>query len=149
MNLLVGSELPLMEVAAAAGFDSISVFHEHFHALNGMTPKNYRALRSAGGFTQDQPPGYPRAHLRRSHARDPVSGTARLVAGTYEAAVDLPRIPLGDPPSRARRRSPSMPRPAGGRISGLPPTAAPRACSGSTRTPRPSPGSPAAWAWPG
>jgi AraC family transcriptional regulator of adaptative response / DNA-3-methyladenine glycosylase II len=89
MKLLVATELPLMEVAAAAGFESISVFHEHFHSLNGMTPKNYRALRSPGGFTLDLPPGYPLPHLLRSLARDPVSATERLVAGTYEAAVDL------------------------------------------------------------
>ncbi len=86
---LVAGDLPLMEGAAASGFESISVFHQHFHSLNGMTPKHYRALRSPGRFTLDLPPGYPLPYLLRTLARDPVSATERLVGNTYEAAVDL------------------------------------------------------------
>src|SRR5579863_5145970 len=86
---LVGSEAPLMEIALSCGFESISVFHEHFRALNGMTPAAYRDLRRPGPFTLDVPAGYPLAHLRRTLARDPVSVTERLTGRTYEAAVDL------------------------------------------------------------
>jgi AraC family transcriptional regulator of adaptative response / DNA-3-methyladenine glycosylase II len=90
---LIGSEAPLMEVALSCGFESISVFHEHFRELNGMTPAAYRGLRRPGPFTLDLPPGYPLAHLRRTLARDPVSVTERLVGNAYEAAVDLGGTP--------------------------------------------------------
>jgi AraC family transcriptional regulator, regulatory protein of adaptative response / DNA-3-methyladenine glycosylase II len=93
MERLASSEAPLMEVALASGFESISVFHEHFRSLNGLTPAAYRGLRSPGPFTLDLPPGYPLAHLLRTLARDPLSVTERLNGRTYEAAVDLAGAP--------------------------------------------------------
>ena len=90
---LIGTDFPLMEIALACGFESISVFHEHFRELNGMTPAAYRGLRNPGPFTLDLPAGYPLAHLLRTLARDPISVTERLTGRTYEAAVDLGGAP--------------------------------------------------------
>jgi AraC family transcriptional regulator of adaptative response / DNA-3-methyladenine glycosylase II len=88
-RLLVAGASPLVEVAADAGFESLSVFHEHFRAFNGMTPAEYRGLVSPGPFTVHLPPGYPTAHLLRSLGRDPHSVTERLTGTTYESSADL------------------------------------------------------------
>jgi AraC family transcriptional regulator, regulatory protein of adaptative response / DNA-3-methyladenine glycosylase II len=88
-RLLVSGASPLSDVAADAGFESLSVFHEHFRAFSGMTPTDYRGLASPGPFTMHLPPGYPIAHLLRSLGRDPQSVTERLVGTTYESSADL------------------------------------------------------------
>ncbi|HXN35968.1 MAG TPA: Ada metal-binding domain-containing protein [Opitutaceae bacterium] len=92
-RLLVSGDLPITEVAGESGFESISVFHEHFRSLNGMTPAAYRGLRSQGPFTVDLPPGFPLAHLLRTLGRDPVSVTERLSGSVYETASDLDGVP--------------------------------------------------------
>jgi len=92
-RLLVAGDGALTEVALAAGFESISVFHQHFRAQNGMTPTAYRGLRSKGGFAVDLPPGYPLPHLLRTLGRDPQSVTERLTGPVYETAADLGGIP--------------------------------------------------------
>jgi len=88
-RLLVAGASPLADVAADAGFESLSVFHEHFRAFNGMTPTDYRGLASPGPFTVHLPPGYPMGHLLRSLGRDPHSVTERLTGTTYESSADL------------------------------------------------------------
>jgi AraC family transcriptional regulator of adaptative response / DNA-3-methyladenine glycosylase II len=88
-RLLVAGASPLVEVAADAGFESLSVFHEHFRAFNGMTPADYRGLVSPGPFTVHLPPAYPMAHLLRSLGRDPHSVTERLTGTNYESSADL------------------------------------------------------------
>src|SRR5438105_1541478 len=40
----------ILEIAIMAGFESVSVFHENFRRLTGMTPAAYRELRSARTF---------------------------------------------------------------------------------------------------
>jgi AraC family transcriptional regulator, regulatory protein of adaptative response / DNA-3-methyladenine glycosylase II len=90
---LADSDTPLADVAGESGFESMSVFHEHFKALNGMTPSAYRDLRSKGPFTIDLPPGFPLAYLLRTLGRDPVSVTDRLTGSTYETASDLDGVP--------------------------------------------------------
>jgi len=92
-RLLVSTDSTVVDVAGESGFESISVFHEHFHSLNGMTPASYRALRSGGPFTVDLPKGYSVPHLLRTLGRDPQSVTERLVGGTYESAADLAGVP--------------------------------------------------------
>ena len=92
-RLLVGADSPLTDVAHEAGFESISVFHEHFRTLNGMTPSDYRALRTPGPFQVDLPKGFPLAHLLRTLGRDPHSVTERLTGETYETAADLAGVP--------------------------------------------------------
>jgi AraC family transcriptional regulator, regulatory protein of adaptative response / DNA-3-methyladenine glycosylase II len=88
-GLLISGRSPLADVAGESGFESLSVFHEHFRSFNGMTPRDYRGLASPGPFTVDLPEGYPLAHLLRSLGRDPHSVTERLVGTTYETAADL------------------------------------------------------------
>jgi len=92
-RLLVAGDSALADVALAAGFESLSVFHEHFRSLNGMTPTEFRGLRSEGGFRVDLPAGYPLAHLLRTLGRDPQSVTERLTGSVYETAADLEGVP--------------------------------------------------------
>jgi AraC family transcriptional regulator of adaptative response / DNA-3-methyladenine glycosylase II len=87
-RLLATGESTLSDVALSAGFESISVFHEHFRSLNGMTPSAYRGL-SPEGFAVDLPPGYPLPHLLRTLGRDPQSVTERLAGSLYETAANL------------------------------------------------------------
>lgn|SRR5271157_3395444 len=92
-RLLVSGDSPLTGVALDAGFESLSVFHEHFRSQNGMTPSAYRGLRSEGPFTVDLPAGYPLAHLLRTLGRDPQSVTERIAGADYEASVELDGAP--------------------------------------------------------
>jgi AraC family transcriptional regulator of adaptative response / DNA-3-methyladenine glycosylase II len=92
-RLLIGSDAPLNDVADAAGFDSISAFHEHFRSLSGMTPSGYRSLREEGSFTVDLPPGYPLDLALQALGRDPQSVTERLAGTDYEASADLDGVP--------------------------------------------------------
>ena len=92
-RLLATGESTLSDVALSAGFESISVFHEHFRSLNGMTPSAYRGLSSPEGFAVDLPPGYPLPHLLRTLGRDPQSVTERLAGSVYETTADLDGVP--------------------------------------------------------
>ena len=87
----------LAEISAEAGFASLSVFHEHFRRLNGLTPAAYRELDAARSFELALPPGYPLPYLRRMLGRDPQSLTERLDGDVYTAAVQL-----GDQPALLR-----------------------------------------------
>ncbi len=84
---LLATDEPLADIAYAAGFQSLSVFHQHFRALNGLTPLACRELRDADAFEIALPAGYPLAHLKRALGRDPHSLTERLDGDTYTAAV--------------------------------------------------------------
>ncbi|HXQ81193.1 MAG TPA: Ada metal-binding domain-containing protein [Opitutaceae bacterium] len=92
-RLLVSCDAPLTDVALAAGFESLSAFHEHFRSFNGMTPAAYRDLRSEEGFSVGLPPGYPLPHLLRTLGRDPQSVTERLAGADYAAAAELDGVP--------------------------------------------------------
>ncbi len=86
---LISSPSPLAEIAYAAGFESLSVFHEHFRQLNGLTPAAYRALSSSNSFELSLPPGFLLGYLRRALSRDSHSINERLEGNTYTAAVQL------------------------------------------------------------
>jgi len=90
---LLATSHPLPEIAFAAGFESLSVFHEHFRQLNGLTPAAYRALSSATSFELSLPPGFLLGYLRRALSRDIHSVNERLEADTYTAALQLPSGP--------------------------------------------------------
>ncbi len=92
-RLLIASPSPLTDVSGAAGFESISVFHEHFRSFNGMTPSAYRDLGAPGPFTVDLPEGSSLPHILRALGRDPQSVTERLVGTAYETAADLEGLP--------------------------------------------------------
>ncbi len=79
----------LIEVAAATGFESLSVFHEHFRRLNGLTPSAFRELSKVSSFTVVLPDGYPLGYLRRALSRDHQSVTERIEGNIYTTAVQL------------------------------------------------------------
>lgn len=93
-RLLTDSDAGIAEVAAEAGFESLSVFHEHFRGRCGMTPAQYRRLRSSDRFEVALPGDYPLAYLRRALGRDPQSLTERLSGSRYEAALRLAEEPV-------------------------------------------------------
>ncbi len=87
--LLLTSGQGLVEVAAAVGFESLSVFHEHFRRTTGLTPAAYRGLRSAREFTLALPEGFLLGYLRRALGRDTASISERLEGDRYTAALRL------------------------------------------------------------
>lgn len=87
-RLLTGRDA-LVDIAAAAGFESLSVFHEHFRRLNGVTPAIYRDLPKASSFEMALPEGYPLAYLRRALSRDAQSLTERLEGEVYQTTLRL------------------------------------------------------------
>ncbi len=83
------SDSSLLDVAHAAGFESVSVFHEHFRRLTGMTPADYRDLPGSSRFRILLPTEYPLPYLRRALSRDPHSLTERLTGNDYLAVLRL------------------------------------------------------------
>lgn len=88
-HTLLASDAGLAEVAHEAGFESLSVLHEHFRAATGLTPGAYRTLREETAFTVALPAGYPLGYLRRALSRDIHSVTERLEGNVYASAVRL------------------------------------------------------------
>jgi AraC family transcriptional regulator of adaptative response / DNA-3-methyladenine glycosylase II len=86
---LLRTEAGLADVAYAAGFETLSVFHENFRRLTGMTPTAYRALNTATSFEIALPEGYLLGYLRRALSRDTQSVTERLVDDVYTTCVQL------------------------------------------------------------
>lgn len=87
---LVTGRAGLLEIANEVGFESLSVFHEHFRRTTGLTPAAYRELPAARRFKLTLPTGYPLGYLRRALSRDAQSATERLVGDTYTSAIRLP-----------------------------------------------------------
>ena len=90
---LLASPRSLADIAYAAGFESLSVFHENFRRLNGLTPAAYRALPASSSFEITPPDGFLLGYLRRALSRDPHSVNERLEGDTYTAALQLPSGP--------------------------------------------------------
>lgn len=86
---LVDKEAGLAEIAGAAGFESLSVFHDHFRRATGLTPAAYRELRTTRTFTLTLPAGFLLPYLRRALSRDTHSINERLERDRYTAAVRL------------------------------------------------------------
>ena len=80
---------PLLPLAHAAGFESLSVFHAHFRRCHGLAPSAYRDLAGATGFKVDLPPGYPLGYLRRALGRDPHAVSEKLAGDRWTAALRL------------------------------------------------------------
>ena len=80
----------MADAAFAAGFATLSTFHERFRAATGLTPAAWRALGAAGagddGFTLALPSGYLAAATLRSWGRDPASLTERFDGRTLVRA---------------------------------------------------------------
>jgi AraC family transcriptional regulator of adaptative response / DNA-3-methyladenine glycosylase II len=88
-RLLLTTRTALTEIAFSTGFEALSVFHEHFRALTGLTPGTYRTLGDVDHFSLDLPNGYAVNYLRRALSRDGQSVTDRLEGNLYTAAVQL------------------------------------------------------------
>ena len=86
---LLVSNAPLSQIALEAGFETLSVFHDNFRRLNGLTPAAYRALRTGGAFAVTLPDGYLLPYLRRALSRDIHSLTEQLKGSVYTSAVNL------------------------------------------------------------
>ncbi len=86
---LCGSSASVLSIAHDAGFESVSVLHEHFRRCHGLTPAAYRDLAGASRFTVSLPAGYPLGYLRRALSRDTCSASERLVGDRYTAALRL------------------------------------------------------------
>lgn len=86
---LFATDAAVADVAFAVGFETLSVFHEQFRRLTGLTPAAYRELRANGTFTVALPEGYALPYLRRALGRDAESVSERLAGDDYTAAVDL------------------------------------------------------------
>ncbi|WP_237702382.1 DNA-3-methyladenine glycosylase 2 family protein [Opitutus terrae] len=87
-QLLAGAT-PLADIAYSVGFDALSVFHENFRRLTGLTPARYRELPHARSFELTLPDGYLLGYLRRALSRDAQSVSERLEGDVYTAAVNL------------------------------------------------------------
>ena len=83
----------LIAIAGDAGFESLSVLHEHFRRLTGLTPAAYRDIRDQREFVLALPEDYPLAYLRRALGRDPQAITERFSGDSYEAAVRIAGVP--------------------------------------------------------
>lgn len=86
---LLTADDSMAAIAADVGFESLSVFHDQFRRLNGLTPAAYRELRTAQSFTIALPEGYPLPYLRRALSRDANSITERLSGDDYVSAAWL------------------------------------------------------------
>lgn len=92
---------PIGSVALAAGFKSLSTFHQNFREYIGLAPAAYRDLGGEGTFEIALPPDYSLAHLRHALSRDLESIGTRLSGDEYTAAatisgkVSLLRFQLG------------------------------------------------------
>ena len=92
-RMLATGDSGLLDIANTAGFESLSVLHEHFRQLNGLTPASYRELRDATEFTLTLPEGYALGYLRRALTRDTQSVSERTDENRHTAAVQFPDGP--------------------------------------------------------
>jgi AraC family transcriptional regulator of adaptative response / DNA-3-methyladenine glycosylase II len=86
---LLASDDTLASIAFEVGFNAVSVFHENFSRVYGLTPTSFRDLKAARTFELTLPPDYPLPYLRRALGRDPQSLTERLEGDVFTAAVHL------------------------------------------------------------
>lgn len=74
--LAAGSAVP--DAAFAAGFESLSTFHDRFRRATGLTPAAFRELGRTPDFVLALPPDYLPGPTLRSWGRDPESFTERV-----------------------------------------------------------------------
>lgn len=86
---LLSAKAGLAEISGSVGFESLSVFHEHFRARNGLTPAAYRDLATARSFEITLPPGFLLGYLRRALSRDIHSVNERLAGDVYTCAAQF------------------------------------------------------------
>ncbi len=86
---LLQTRAGLAAIAGEVGFESISVFHDHFKTFNGLTPAAFRNLAASREFAIMLPKGFLLGYLRRALSRDIHSVTERMVGNAYVSAVQL------------------------------------------------------------
>ncbi len=86
---LIATKRPLAALAADAGFESLSVFHDHIRRHTGLTPTAYRGLPDSRSFSLTLPDGYAIDLLRRALDRDPQSISERLNGDVFSAGIRL------------------------------------------------------------
>lgn len=86
---LRASRAGLLAIAHGVGFESVSVFHDHFRRRTGLTPAAWRDLAGPRSFPIALPENYPLGYLRRAFSRDLHSVNERLDGDRYTAAVRL------------------------------------------------------------
>lgn len=84
----------VLDVALAAGYESISVFHQHFRLQEGLTPGEYRDLAKNAVYTLQLPTGYAVPYLKRALSRDAGSATERLDGNRYVTFLRLRSAPV-------------------------------------------------------
>lgn len=87
---LRAGEASLAGLAAEAGFESLSTFHEQFRQNTGLSPGEYRGLRDGEPFSLRLPEGYSLAYLRRAFSRDAESPSQRWNAEEQVLELLLP-----------------------------------------------------------
>jgi AraC family transcriptional regulator of adaptative response / DNA-3-methyladenine glycosylase II len=89
---LLASDAGVGEIGFAAGFETLSAFHDNFRRLSGLTPAGYRVLRDAGttAFELALPGDYALPYLRHALARDAESRDVRLEGDNALVATRLP-----------------------------------------------------------
>ncbi|HEY8518841.1 MAG TPA: Ada metal-binding domain-containing protein [Gammaproteobacteria bacterium] len=90
---LLATDERVVDVGAAAGFESESAFHRQFLAVTRMTPGAYRALRGASVFMLQLPPHYRPHEILEYHARDPEGVCERADGRRLAKALDTPDGP--------------------------------------------------------
>lgn len=112
--ILLETSAGVSDVALAAGFETLSSFHDNFRRLTGLTPASYRLLRDADAFELALPDDYSLPYLRHALARDPESRDVRLTGDTAAIAVRLGRSspPQERAPDATDPRSPGLAAPA-------------------------------------
>lgn len=86
---LLATEEPLADLAFAAGYESLSAFHDAFRIRTGLTPAAVRALRDPGPVALALPADYPLEQLLAQLGRDPHSLSERREGPLYQAATRL------------------------------------------------------------
>lgn len=84
---LLHTRRSLLDVAAAAGFESPSAFHANFNRHQRLTPAEYRALGRRSTFALKLPSSYRADLTIQSFGRDPSSVSERLTGRVMEKAV--------------------------------------------------------------
>jgi AraC family transcriptional regulator of adaptative response / DNA-3-methyladenine glycosylase II len=93
-RLLIENQDSVGQVALAAGFESLSAFHENFRHYTGLTPAVYRGLLATNAFEMALPADFSLPHLRYALSRDMESVSERLAADDYTLALNLDGRPL-------------------------------------------------------
>lgn len=84
---LLGSTASLLDVGAAAGFDTASAFYDNFARVMRMTPGEYRKLGGSNSFTLQTPAGYLSDYPLRILGRDTASISERVEGRTARKAL--------------------------------------------------------------